>query len=149
MLTLLRLAILLLVLGISVLNRFYIGVGLYYGMIVALFGLGVLYWRLALYISLKETGVTEDVTAHSSASLIKGEALIKGRLVITKGVIHFFIKENGRVSEEVRIPITDVTQITPDGIVHTKRALVITTDESTFAFATKADLPQLGNILPS
>ncbi|MFA5699522.1 MAG: hypothetical protein WC954_07295 [Sphaerochaeta sp.] len=149
MLILLRLAILLLVLGISILNRFYIGVGLYYTMIVALFALGALYWRLTLYISLKETGLTHGVTAHGSASLIEGEALIKGRIVLTQEAIHFFTKKGRRVIESVTIPNNEVTQITFDGVVHSKRAVVITTDERTYGFVTKADLPQLGNILPS
>ncbi|HOE90294.1 MAG TPA: hypothetical protein PLF67_09550, partial [Sphaerochaeta sp.] len=88
----LKILMLLLVGGISILNRFYIGVGFYYLMILLLAAVALLYWRLAFHLSVKETGITDPIRLTCSSSKITEDELVKGRIVFTEDTFHFFTK---------------------------------------------------------
>ncbi|NLZ77565.1 MAG: hypothetical protein GX911_06315 [Spirochaetales bacterium] len=134
MLTILKILMLTLVAGISILNRFYIGVGLYYSMILLLVAVALLYWRLAFHLSVKETAVTDPILLTCPSSRITENELIKGRIVFTEDAFHFFVKEKGRVVEDLFIPRDRILSLTTDAVVETRNALVVATDEASYSF---------------
>jgi len=134
MLTVLKILMLLLVGGISILNRFYIGVGLYYSMILLLIAVALAYWRLAFHLSVKETDITDPIRLTCSSSKITEDELVKGRIVFTEDTFHFFTKEKGRVVEDLTIPLDRIMSLSTDSIVESKKALVIVTSDASYAF---------------
>jgi hypothetical protein len=134
MLTVLKILMLLLVGGISILNRFYIGVGFYYLMILLLIAVALAYWRLAFHLSVKETGITDPIRLTCSSSKITEDELVKGRIVFTEDTFHFFTKEKGQVVEDLAIPLDRIMSLSTDSIVESKKALVIVTRDASYAF---------------
>ncbi|HPX28733.1 MAG TPA: hypothetical protein PK909_01265 [Sphaerochaeta sp.] len=151
MLAVLKILMLLLVGGISILNRFYIGVGLYYSMILLLIVVALLYWRLAFHLSVKETKIIDPIRLTRSSSKITEEELVKGRIVFTEDTFYFFVKEKGRVVKDLAIPLDHILDLSTDSIVESKKALVITTSDASYAFTMSKDtlfeLPQTGNMI--
>jgi hypothetical protein len=151
MLAVLKILMLLLVGGISILNRFYIGVGLYYSMILLLIVVALLYWRLAFHLSVKETKIIDPIRLTRSSSKITEEELVKGRIVFTEDTFYFFVKEKGRVVKDLVIPLDHILDLSTDSIVESKKALVITTSDASYAFTMSKDtlfeLPQTGNMI--
>lgn len=156
MLIVLKILMLLLVGGISILNRFYIGVELYYSMILLLIVVALLYWRLAFHISVKETKIIDPIRLTCSSSKIMEEELVKGRIVFTEDTFYFFVKEKGRVVKDLTIPLDHILDLSTDSIVESKKALVITTSDASYAFTmsramtntdTLFELPQTGNMI--
>ena len=95
MLIVLKILMLLLVGGISILNRFYIGVELYYSMILLLIVVALLYWRLAFHISVKETKIIDPIRLTRSSSKITKRSSSKTDR-FTEDTFYFFVKEKGR-----------------------------------------------------
>jgi len=151
MLAVLKILMLLLVGGISILNRFYVGVGLYYSMILLLIVVALLYWRLAFHLSVKETKIIDPIRLTRSSSKITEEELVKGRIVFTEDTFYFFVKEKGRVVKDLAIPLDHILDLSTDSIVESKKALVITTSDASYAFTMSKDtlfeLPQTGNMI--
>jgi hypothetical protein len=151
MLAVQKILMLLLVGGISILNRFYIGVGLYYSMILLLIVVALLYWRLAFHLSVKETKIIDPIRLTRSSSKITEEELVKGRIVFTEDTFYFFVKEKGRVVKDLVIPLDHILDLSTDSIVESKKALVITTSDASYAFTMSKDtlfeLPQTGNMI--
>ena len=144
---------LLLVGAIAILNRFYIGLGLYYSLILLLIGAVVLYWRLAFHISVKETKVEDPIVFTASSSRILADELIKGRIIITRNTFLFFVKENGKVALNLDLALDEITEFSQDTIVNTKKALTVTTVDESYSFtqpkgsSTPIELPHMGNVL--